>query len=131
MTFRAKLLLSLSPLVISLAVFSILSVNTVSQLGTHSQEILKDNYRSVLATERMKESLERIDSAALFIIAGKRQAGEALIEKHRLQFEHELKVQEGNITEAGEKDATAKIRILGPNMNNTLAIFFFSNLSRN
>ena len=47
MSFRAKLLLSLSPLVISLAVFSILSVNTVSQLGTHSQEILKDNYRSV------------------------------------------------------------------------------------
>ena len=32
--------------------------------------MLKDNYRSVLAAQRMKEAIERMDSAALFIVAG-------------------------------------------------------------
>jgi two-component system, NtrC family, sensor histidine kinase KinB len=58
----------------------------------------------------MKEAIERMDTAALFIVAGERQKGIEQAEKNRPIFEAELKVQAGNITEAGEKEFTENLR---------------------
>jgi signal transduction histidine kinase len=58
----------------------------------------------------MKEAIERMDSAALFLVAGERQKAIVQAEKNRPVFEAELKVQEGNITEAGEKEFTEGLR---------------------
>jgi NtrC-family two-component system sensor histidine kinase KinB len=110
MNLYRKLLLAQAPLALALAIMGIFSVLVVSYLGSHSQTILKDNYRSVLAAQRMKEAVERMDSASLFIVAGERQKGSEQAEKNRPIFEAELKVQEGNITEAGEKEFTEKLR---------------------
>src|SRR6185503_10590407 len=110
MNLYRKLLLAQAPIAIALALVGIFSVVVVSYLGSHSQTILKDNYRSVLAAQRMKEAIERMDSAALFIVAGQRAKALEQAEKNRLTFETELKVQEGNITEAGEKQFTEQLR---------------------
>jgi signal transduction histidine kinase len=110
MNLYKKIMLAEAPLVLALAIVCVVSVIVISSLGSHSQLILKDNYRSVLAAQRMKEAIERLDSAALFIVAGERQKGITQAEKHRPIFESELKVQESNITEAGEKEFTAKLR---------------------
>ena len=111
MNFYKKLLLAQAPLALALAIMGIFSVVVVSFLGSHSQTILKDNYRSVLAAQRMKEAIERMDSAALFIVAGERQKGIEQADKNRPLFEAELKVQEGNITEAGETEFTRGLRV--------------------
>ena len=71
-----------------------------TRLAGQSRLILADNYRSVLAAQRMKESLERIDSAAIYKVVGHEQGTDAAIASNRRTFENELKVQEGNITEA-------------------------------
>jgi signal transduction histidine kinase len=110
MSLYKKILLAEAPLAIALALVCVVSIAVISSLGSHSQTVLKDNYRSVLAAQRMKEAIERMDSAALFIVAGERQKGIEQAEKNRAIFEAELKVQEGNITEAGEKDFTEKLR---------------------
>jgi two-component system, NtrC family, sensor histidine kinase KinB len=110
MNLYKKLLLAQAPIATALAIVGIFSVIVVSYLGSHSQTILKDNYRSVLAAQRMKEAIERMDSGALFIAAGDRQKGLEQVEKNRPIFEAELKVQEGNITESGEKEFTAGLR---------------------
>ena len=110
MNLYRKLLLAQTPIALALAVVCIFTVVVISYLGSHSQEILKDNYRSVLAAQRMKEAIERMDSAALFIVAGERQKGIEQAEKYRPIFETELKVQEGNITEPGEKEFTEGLR---------------------
>jgi len=110
MNLYRKLLLAQAPIAIALTLVGIFSVVVVSYLGSHSQTILKDNYRSVLAAQRMKEAIERMDSGALFIVAGERQKGFEQAEKNRPIFEAELKVQEGNITEAGEKEFTVGLR---------------------
>jgi two-component system, NtrC family, sensor histidine kinase KinB len=110
MNLYRKLLLAQAPIAFALAVVGIFSVVVVSYLGSHSQTILKDNYRSVLAAQRMKEAIERMDSGALFIVAGERQKGLEQAEKNRPIFEAELKVQEGNITESGEKEFTTGLR---------------------
>ena len=110
MNLYKKILLAQAPLAIALAIVGIFSVIVVSFLGSHSQTILKDNYRSVLAAQRMKEAIERMDSGALFIAAGQREKGIEQAEKNRPLFEAELRVQEGNITESGEKEFTAGLR---------------------
>jgi NtrC-family two-component system sensor histidine kinase KinB len=110
MNLYKKLLLAQAPMALALAIVGVVSVVVVSYLGSHSQTILKDNYRSVLAAQRMKEAIERMDSAALFLVAGQRQKGIEQAEKYRPVFEAELKVQEGNITEHGEKEFNEGLR---------------------
>jgi len=110
MNLYKKILLAEVPLALALAIVCVVSVAVISSLGSHSQTVLKDNYRSVLAAQRMKEAIERMDTAALFIVAGERQKGIEQAEKNRPIFEAELKVQEGNITEAGEKEFTENLR---------------------
>ena len=75
MNLYRKLLLAQAPIALALAIVGVVSVIVVSFLGSHSQTILKDNYRSVLAAQRMKEVIERMDSGALFIAAGQHAKG--------------------------------------------------------
>jgi NtrC-family two-component system sensor histidine kinase KinB len=110
MNLYKKLFLAQSPIALALIILGMFSVVAISYLGSHSQTILKDNYRSVLAAQRMKEAIERMDSAALFLVAGQREKGVQQAAKYRPSFEAELKVQEGNITEAGEKEFTEGLR---------------------
>ena len=110
MTLRSKLLLAQAPLALALLLIGILAVSTIGEMGGHSQSILKDNYQSVLATQRMKEAIERMDSAALFKLTGEAAKGAAMARKNRALFEESLKIQEGNITERGEDAATGNLR---------------------
>jgi signal transduction histidine kinase/HAMP domain-containing protein len=110
MRLRSKLLLAQLPLGAALAAAAVLAVLTVSSLGAHSQLILRENYRSVLAAQRMKESIERLDSASLFLVAGQREKGLAQVAQSRGPFEAELRVEEQNFTEPGEPEAAARLR---------------------
>ena len=114
MTLRTKLLLAQAPLILALALVCIFSVVIISSLGSYSQTILKDNYRSVLAAQRMKEAIERWKTrrSSCWRAAG---GGAQRATEHRQQFENELQVQEGNITEPGEHDVTQRLRALWMN----------------
>ena len=107
MTLRARILLAQTPLAGALLLIAILSAFTNAALGRNAASILQDNYRSVLAAERMKEALERIDSAAMFIVAGERPRGVTQAEQNFARFEREMAVQKSNITERGEPEATS------------------------
>ncbi|MBN1205912.1 MAG: HAMP domain-containing protein [Myxococcaceae bacterium] len=110
MTLRGRLLLAQAPLALALVLVGVTAVVTLARVGRSGQEILQDNYRSVLAMQRMTEQLERMDSAALFIVAGERQRGQEQQAEQRPKLEAELRVQEGNITEVGEVEATRRLR---------------------
>ncbi len=109
MLLKTKLLLAQIPLALALLVLGAIAITTIGQLGLSSDRILKDNYRSVLAAQRMKEAIERMDSAALFITLGKREEGKQLAWRNRKVFEEELEVQVKNITEAGEQKASESL----------------------
>lgn len=110
MTLRTKLIGAQAPLALALVLVGIVSAVVTTQLGEQSRLILADNYRSVLAVQRMKEALEEIDSHALFILAGRTSDARTQIARARTSFTHELEVQERNITERGEAELTARIR---------------------
>jgi len=107
---QTQLLLASAPLAAGLALLGFVSLRTVDELGRSSQRILQDNYRSVLAAQRMKEAAERIDSAAVFRAAGRPDKADQQAPPNLRKFEEELSVQEHNITEPGEEEATRQLR---------------------
>jgi len=106
MRLKTKLLLAQVPLALALLVLGAIAITTIGRLGLSSERILKDNYRSVLAAQRMKEAIERMDSAALFIALGRREEGKQIAWRNRIIFEEELEAQVKNITEKGEQEAS-------------------------
>ena len=123
MTLRAKLLLAQAPLVVALCLLGATALRTLGELGRSSERILQDNYRSVLAAQRMKEALERIDSAALFRIAGRADKADPQAAPNFRRFEEELGVQEKNLTEPGEAEATRQVRVEWTNYQSEYAAF--------
>ena len=109
MTFRSKTLLAQAPLGLALVVLAILAVRTTSSLGAGAEAILKENYRSVLAAQRMLNALQAIDRAALFHVAG-HSLDAAEIDRHVERLAADLAVEEHNITEPGEQEAAAQLR---------------------
>ena len=105
MTFRTKVLLAQAPLGVALVLLAVLAVRTTGLLGEGAEAILKENYRSVLAAQRMGNALEALDRAALFHLAGHGALDDPEIERHIAKFTAELTVEEGNITEVGEQEA--------------------------
>jgi len=110
MKLRYKLLLAQLPMAFTLLALGLGSLSTVSVLGQSVQRILADNYRSVLAMQSLKESVERLDSAALFLIAGHRDEALAQVHAYREPLASQVMSQERNITEPGEAEMTARLR---------------------
>ncbi len=111
MRLRAKLLLAQVPLGAALALIGVIAVLSVSSLGQHTEAILRENYRSVLASERMKDAVEHLQHAAARTLIGEGRPSIATTTTgNRQHFEHELQTQEGNITEPGEQEATRRLR---------------------
>src|SRR5262249_8133764 len=103
---RTKLLFAQLPLLAALILVGGVGSFTARQLGRGAEAILRDNYRSVLAAQRMSGDLARIEQAALRCVAGECERSRSQVEEARRAFEAELAVQEGNVTEPGEADAT-------------------------
>jgi len=109
-TLRTRLLLAQAPLAAGLALVGLVALNTLDTLGQSSQLILRDNFRSVLAAQRMKDAVERVDSAAAFRAAGRPDKADEQAPANIRAFEAQLEAQERNITEPGEAEATQRLR---------------------
>jgi signal transduction histidine kinase len=110
MSLRSRLLAAAAPLAVAVVALGVFTVGTVRSLGRSSETILAENFRSVLAAQRMKESLERLDSAALGAASGRPERGRAEVAAHAATFERELGVEERNITEPGEAELVRALR---------------------
>ncbi|HEY4884190.1 MAG TPA: ATP-binding protein [Myxococcales bacterium] len=110
MTLRTRLLLAQAPLAAGLVLVGLVALNTLDTLGQSSQLILRDNFRSVLAAQRMKDAVERVDSAAAFRAAGRPDKADEQAPANIRAFETQLEAQERNITEPGEAEATQRLR---------------------
>jgi len=109
-TLRTRLLLAQAPLAAGLMLVGLVALNTLETLGQSSQLILRDNFNSVLAAQRMKDAAERIDSAALFRAAGRPDKADEQAPPNIRAFQAQLEVQEHNLTEPGETEATHRLR---------------------
>ncbi len=90
-------------------IIGIQGILRVNELGQSIDVILRENYRSVIACQNMKESLERIDSATLFVLLGCEPEGLAQIEEHLVKFDKAMAVEGGNLTLPGEGEAFKRL----------------------
>src|SRR5437868_4933091 len=67
-------------------------------LGHSIDQILKNNYRSVIWAQDMKEALERQDSATTFYLAGQKKKAVDQYELYRPKFEAAIYQELHNIT---------------------------------
>jgi PAS domain S-box-containing protein len=86
------------------------SAYRLREMGGVSRRIISNNYDSVVAAQEMKESLERQDSAALFVLTGEPTRAIVQLEEHRRRFDSALARAAGNITEPGEAEIVETIR---------------------
>ena len=75
---RMKLTLGFLPLLAILIALGLWAIVMFYGLGGNIDVILRENYRSVLAVERMKEALERMDSGLMFAVSGRNQLARAI-----------------------------------------------------
>ena len=94
MKLKTKLSLGLSFLFAVILAFGILGFYFINRLSNDASMVLKNNHESLVYSNNMMKALEEIPT--------KKDA-------FRL-FEDNLKKQEGNITEPGEKESTEKLR---------------------
>jgi signal transduction histidine kinase len=110
MTLRVKLALGLVPLVLAMLIIAGVGGGALTQLSDSSGSILQDNYRTLLALQRMTEAIGKLDDAALGRLRGAPLADNTTLASARRRFEEELYVQEHNISEVGEEEATQRLR---------------------
>jgi len=111
-SIRQKLILGFGGLVAIVAIIGVMTMIQIGDLGRAIDIILKENYRSVVACQEMKESLERIDSGILFTLAGNETEGERLIGEFTSEFHRALDTEFGNITLPGEREMSQRIKML-------------------
>jgi len=107
LTLKRRIFLTLVPLLLLLAVLGSAGVLLLLRLGDSINAILRENYASVIAMERLNEAVERIDSSFQIALSGRHD--EALVQRARRQYEQNsatyreaLQTEQGNITLDGE-----------------------------
>lgn len=107
---RQKLSLGFGGLLVIILVIGVQSILHLTKLGESINVILRENYRSVIACQEMKEALERMDSGILFTLLAYTEKGQELISKNELAFEKALQVELHNITLPGEGEKAAHLQ---------------------
>lgn len=109
LSLRRRIVLTLVPLFLLLAVLGGTGVVLLYRLGGSIGAILRENYDSVLYMERLNEALERIDSSFVFLLARHPEAARRQYEEHWQLFRHYLEKARGNITLPGEAELVATL----------------------
>jgi two-component system, NtrC family, sensor histidine kinase KinB len=106
---RGKLSLGFGGLLLVIVVIGVQSIWLLTSLGHSIDVILRENYRSVIASQQMKEALERMDSGTLFILLGETEEGMRLVSKNESAFEEALQMELNNITLEGEAELATRL----------------------
>jgi NtrC-family two-component system sensor histidine kinase KinB len=109
---RQKLICGFGSLLAVIAIVGTLTIVRINDLCGAIDVILRENYRSVVACQDMKESLERMDSGILYTLSGEDAEGQRLIDEYTTVFLNALSVELNNITLPHEQEKAQRIETL-------------------
>jgi signal transduction histidine kinase len=112
LSLRQKLTLGFGGLLLIIFIIGIYSIREIAELGGAIDVILRENYRSVIACEEMKEASERINSGAELILLGYPDRGGKQITENEGAFEKALNIELHNVTIPGEGEKAANLQKL-------------------
>src|SRR5947207_2377681 len=102
LSLRARLVLTLVPLLLLVLLLGSLAVAVIYNLGGRIDAILRENYDSVIAMERLNEAVERIDSSFQFALAGQPMRARQQYDENWEPYLKNLHFEQNNITIPGE-----------------------------
>jgi two-component system, NtrC family, sensor histidine kinase KinB len=109
LSLRARLVLTLVPLLLLVLLLGSLAVAVIYNLGGRIDAILRENYDSVIAMERLNEAVERIDSSFQFAIAGDEKNARQQYAETWPEYMKSLELERENITLPGEADLVRRL----------------------
>lgn len=109
MKLRTKLLLVQAPVLVALVVVVVAAVYIAHRMGDAPGSILRDNFRSFDAGRGMLVAIDAIDRDVVAPSWGSADEAQQRIADERAAFERELEIQQGNVTEVGEGEATEQL----------------------
>src|SRR4051794_7992196 len=98
LTLRTRIFLTLLPLLALMAVLGGAGVVLLYRLGGSIDLILRENYASVIAMERLNEALERIDSSHQFALTEEEVKALQQYERNWPTYLENLEIERNNIT---------------------------------
>ncbi|HMA62474.1 MAG TPA: ATP-binding protein [bacterium] len=108
---RKKILLGYLLVVLIIIGVAGWSVYNFSSLNDAIRDIMVENYRSVIASEKMMESLERQDSGELMFLFGQAEKANQIFHENQMQFMKYLSRAEDNITIQDERHIIDSINV--------------------
>src|SRR5579872_6630149 len=102
LTLRHRIFLTIVPLLLLLAVIGTVGVVLLLRLGNSADAILRENYVSIIAMERLNEALERIDSSFQFAMGGRSEQARHQYDENWRAYLDALKKEQNSITLPGE-----------------------------
>jgi signal transduction histidine kinase/HAMP domain-containing protein len=111
MSLKTKLIAAFCVPLVILLVVGLISTRTIMQSSKTIERIFRENYDSVAACIRMKDAVEQMERGADSVLWGS-AGGRKRIELGLLEFQNNLKFQQGNVTVPGEQDLTDQLAVL-------------------
>jgi signal transduction histidine kinase len=109
LTLRQRIILAFVPVFILLAAIGTAACVLLYQLGDRIDQILRENYDSVIYMKDLNEALERIDSSFTFTLAGQKKKGRAQYDRSWPIYLANLVKEQHNITLPGEGELVEKL----------------------
>jgi two-component system, NtrC family, sensor histidine kinase KinB len=121
---KRRIFFGIAPILLLVAAIGVYAIVLFRSLGSKIDLLLKENYRSVVAGQQMKESLERMDSAAFFTLVGEDARGRQLYQQNEPFFAQNLRIEEHNVTLPGEQALANSLHSLFANYSSEIAKFW-------
>ena len=109
MSIRTKLIAGLCGLVAIVVVVGVLSVRTSNEFSSAIQRIFRENYDTIAACYKMKDTVEKLDSKVMSSLWEKAPIVNAEVEPFLAEIEKNLEFQQGNVTVPGEQERTDRL----------------------
>lgn len=110
MRLKYKIVSGFVILAIMLIIAGIISIFELSHVGKSVQILLDENYKSIDASSKMIEALEREDSGIILLILGNWSEGRTTIREADSIFLYYLDIAQNNVTIHGEEKYIEKIK---------------------
>ena len=112
MTFRRRILLAMVPLFALLVALGTTGTFLIYHLGKQVDDILVENYDSVVFMRDLNEALERIDSSFQFALEGREKQSFDQYQENWEKYRESLDREQHNITLPGERELDDRLNDL-------------------
>jgi PAS domain S-box-containing protein len=112
MTLRKRIVFTLVPLLALMIVLGGAALVILHRLGGLIDLILRENYVSVIAMERLNDAMADIDSSFHLALTGREGEAKGLYQKSWPMYRDALRLEQDNITLPGEGELVERLAVL-------------------